>query len=1206
VPFRLETLGALRLVDLDTGAEPLKGRRMELALLAWLARRSPRPAGREELASLLWEGRDGSRARQSLRQALLRLKRELGDTLLVGPESVAVRGGALAGDAAEFEREDATGNAERAAACYGGDFLAGVEDLGGESFRLWLEAEREALRRRAAALFEKLSGRAEQDGDPAAGLGWAERWCETLPYDDRAELRRVALLRRLDRVPDAVRAHSAYVSRLRSELELEPSAELLQAGTELASAAAGAAESGRRSAALLEPELIGRGPALAALRTAWREAQGGAARCVVIEGEAGAGKTRLLDEFLRETAPRSVVLHGTALPGDGAKLWHTAATLLAPLADAPGLAAAAPDSLREAARLLPRITERFPSLQAGNGPANGGMEPALATLIREVAVEAPVLLAVDDAHLTDGATRGLLLRLARDAIPNILIVVALRPEHVGGTEFRQAGGARIKLQPLSALQVETLIDGMLSLDAAERRLLADRMLAEAEGNPFYTVELIGAAIDAELLRLEGDGSWRLAPDFPRRVLPLSPAVRTAIAAQLAALSAPARATLVAAAALGPRVDHEVLEAVAELPAGEMPAVLAELQSRRMLRPEPEGDASGFVHALIRRVAYESLAPAQRKELLRRRDRLARPGRPRLRVMAAAALVAVGAAVSLWIGLPARAPVAEAAPAREMPRLLVVAFKNETGDPSLNNLGRIAADWVSQGIARTGLLAVVPPALDSAALEMASDEAATGVGRVRALAAQARAGLVISGSFYWVGDSLQIQAVLTDVVQGRVLQAIGPERGVRANPMPAIERLRQRALGIMATHLDERLAAFAGQQSTPPSYEAYKQFAIGLDFWYRRMGSTAMPHLTRAYQLDTTFTLPLFFIVGIHRGEGRPAMADSVLRLLEPRRGELAPYDRALLDLYLAKEPGAALIAARAVAEIAPGGSIAGNELPDIALGLNRPGEALTYLSRLDVDKGEPTRLRVYWARLSAALHLTGQFERQLEIGAVVAERFPEDSRSYYYKARALAAMGRIDEIEVLLGEALRLGINPQWGSDGVGLHIVAHDELLAHGFPEAARRVVASGLRFCETADSTLQTVPMHRFETARLLYLAKRYREAKAEYERLLATGGAIGTNETILRGELGLVAAASGDSAGAAAADHWLRQLQGPYLRGQHTDYRARMAALLGRKDEAMRLIRQAIGEGYGFGLTRHQAPEYHSLLGFAPYVELMRAKG
>jgi tetratricopeptide (TPR) repeat protein len=265
-----------------------------------------------------------------------------------------------------------------------------------------------------------------------------------------------------------------------------------------------------------------------------------------------------------------------------------------------------------------------------------------------------------------------------------------------------------------------------------------------------------------------------------------------------------------------------------------------------------------------------------------------------------------------------------------------------------------------------------------------------------------------------------------------------------------------------------------------------------------------------------------------------------------------------------------------------------------------------YLSRLDVDKGEPTRLRVYWAWLSAALHLTGQYERQLEIGGLVAERFPEDTRSHYYKARALAAMGRMDEIEVVLREALRLPINPQWGSDGVGLHYVVADELLAHGFPDQARRVVASGLRFCETAPAALQRVPMHRFDLAQLLYRAGRYAEAKAELEQLLATGGGIGTSESSLRGELGLVAAASGDSAGAAAADQWLRENQDPYLDGSQTEFRARMAVLQGRKEDALRLIRQAIGEGYGFGLGRHQTREYHSLQGYAPYEELMRVKG
>lgn len=88
--LRLLTLGDLRL----EGAElaPLSSRRKELVLLAFLARRGPRPLGRAELASLLWQDRDERRSRQSLRQALSELHRLFGEALVVEQEQVTPAG----------------------------------------------------------------------------------------------------------------------------------------------------------------------------------------------------------------------------------------------------------------------------------------------------------------------------------------------------------------------------------------------------------------------------------------------------------------------------------------------------------------------------------------------------------------------------------------------------------------------------------------------------------------------------------------------------------------------------------------------------------------------------------------------------------------------------------------------------------------------------------------------------------------------------------------------------------------------------------------------------------------------------------------------------------------------------------------------------------------------------------------------------------
>src|SRR4051812_47504506 len=103
----LHTLGELRLEG-DSEAR-LSSRRKELALLTYLARRAPRTTGRGELAELLWGNRDAVKARQSLRQALLELKRTVGNGLDAGTEKVGLTGDAVTLDLASFESDLAAG-----------------------------------------------------------------------------------------------------------------------------------------------------------------------------------------------------------------------------------------------------------------------------------------------------------------------------------------------------------------------------------------------------------------------------------------------------------------------------------------------------------------------------------------------------------------------------------------------------------------------------------------------------------------------------------------------------------------------------------------------------------------------------------------------------------------------------------------------------------------------------------------------------------------------------------------------------------------------------------------------------------------------------------------------------------------------------------------------------------------------------------------
>ena len=124
---QLLSLGVPRLDGLSDGV--LSTPRKQLVLVAYLCSRPNRVASRAALATLLWEDRDEPRARQSLRQALLELRRVLGSDLVVGDDQVRLGAGVVESDVEAFERAVGEQQWERAVQLWTGDFLAQTEDM---------------------------------------------------------------------------------------------------------------------------------------------------------------------------------------------------------------------------------------------------------------------------------------------------------------------------------------------------------------------------------------------------------------------------------------------------------------------------------------------------------------------------------------------------------------------------------------------------------------------------------------------------------------------------------------------------------------------------------------------------------------------------------------------------------------------------------------------------------------------------------------------------------------------------------------------------------------------------------------------------------------------------------------------------------------------------------------------------------------------
>ena len=272
---------------------------------------------------------------------------------------------------------------------------------------------------------------------------------------------------------------------------------------------------------------------------------------------------------------------------------------------------------------------------------------------------------------------------------------------------------------------------------------------------------------------------------------------------------------------------------------------------------------------------------------------------RTRGRAVAAIVVLGAITA--IGATLMRNGRGDAPALDPTRVLVDIFQNETGDPSLDALGRMATDRVTAGLTYTSFVDVVSLGTQLLSHEpVVTDPGSTeGSGRLQALARANGTGTVVWGSYYLQGDSLHFLAHVTNAATGEELATLEPVRGPVDDPMAAVEQLHDRMMTTLATLTDPRLTKWMRYASKPPTFEAYTEFVEGIELHTNMKPREAIPYFLRAAALDADFTMASLWAAFAYGNSGQRVQRDSITQALNRRRGELAPLDRLLLDYQLA-------------------------------------------------------------------------------------------------------------------------------------------------------------------------------------------------------------------------------------------------------------------------------------------------------------------
>ena len=575
------------------------------------------------------------------------------------------------------------------------------------------------------------------------------------------------------------------------------------------------------------------------------------------------------------------------------------------------------------------------------------------------------------------------------------------------------------------------------------------------------------------------------------------------------------------------------------------------------------------------------------------------------------LVGAGAAVLL---------LRQRAPYLNDRRVVVAVIENHTGDRSLDNVGHMAADWVTQGLAQTGLVEVVP-SVSVMSSSLVSGEHGPGhldAAGIKRLARETGAGTVVSGAYYRQADSIRFQVQISAAKDGTVLRALDPVAGPIAQPLGAVEALRQRVMAALATLFDSRLSRWATMASQPPNFQAYQEFIAGLDRFVQFDMRGAIAHFERAAAVDTTFRLPLIFAANAHMNLGEFAAAESTGHALERHVERFAPLDRSYLAWVLATCRGdgpEALRAARAMANLAPG-SEALYLLAEDAMALNRPHEAVDALEALGPDRGFTRGWWVYWYDLTTALHLLGDHRRELQQALEGVRRFPDNPQILTTEVRALAALGRVAELRRRI--AASVNFPPARGWAPADVLLLAAVELRAHGHAPEADTTLAEARDWLAARPPAEAASQAHQFRVALVAYTAGRLADARRGFERLAADRSpgrsdslaavavmGDGWDQMDFLGYRGAIAARQGKRDEALRIDQLLARVQRPYLFGRPAVWRARIQALLGERDAAVALLRDAFARGYPHAHGLHVDLAFESLRDYGPFRELLTPK-
>ncbi|CAN5716425.1 AAA family ATPase [soil metagenome] len=633
----IQLLGDFRLLYGDTPLTDINTPRLQ-ALLAYLILHRNAPQARQQIAFLFWPDSSDAQARTNLRNALHQLRNNLPPAeqfLQIDASSLQWRPDApYTLDIASFEQALQTAQKatnptiqrqalESAIGCYQGDLVPGC-------YEDWILPVREQWQRAYASALEQLIQLLESQREYLKAIDYAQQLLQADPLREATYNRLMQLYALAGDRATALRVYHTCTTILAHELDVKPGPATRAIYEQLLKLEAPpAAVAMLRSTALL----VGRNEAWTKLQAAWRQATRGQPTFVLVAGEAGIGKTRIVEEVVEWASRQGIataVAHCYAVGGRlayapvqewlRAPVFRRAQQTLDPL------------WLSEVARLLPDLLIEHPQLTPPAPFTETWQRQRLFEALARLVLQSsdPLLLVLDDLQWCDGDTLEWLHYLLRfKPKARLLLVSTLRREELLTNQairpfLLQLGYTNslveIELTRLSLQETANLAANLTG--HAIDPVLSARLFADTEGNPLFVVETVRAELNREVERSRGDDEpMTPAPSLLHSPSTLPAKVQAVIKARLEQLSPRAYELVFVAAVIGRAFPLDVLAQVSESDEDSLVRGLDELWQQRIIREQSTtelgADTYDFSHDKIRELAYTSLSPIRRRYLHRR-------------------------------------------------------------------------------------------------------------------------------------------------------------------------------------------------------------------------------------------------------------------------------------------------------------------------------------------------------------------------------------------------------------------------------------------------------------------------------------------------------------------------------------------------------------------------------------------------------------